>query len=368
MLDGQATLSRVAFLLIFTISHASGAIRGKMQDKNPHATRERRSRAAKDMNPWHPGHICHTQSRMLHGGKTEAAVCKLSALSCDASEAAKPHRLVCAFPVSKGDTQKNITVQSYGQRILLHPQSHEDFGKGCNPEHYFTSLTVFVSRDHANLFHFLKVQALPMFLALRQFGLEWSPFNLVFLDVMDMGNEPLFLQDFKQLAGLEVKRAEQLTAAYCTNEAIIGIEPNTMFPMNWVSAHPTDLMGELQRDMTAFRVWVMSKFGIKAEQGMQRTKPCVVVPLRLGGMTTRRLENANELVVAILARGWDVIVQDFGGIPFEEQLLIISRASILLGVHGAAFALVPFLPLDAVSVELMPFGFRYAAISECFSA
>lgn len=68
--------------------------------------------------------------------------------------------------------------------------------------------------------------------------------------------------------------------------------------------------------------------------------------------------NADELAAAATARGWDVDVHDFATMPFTEQLQAASTASIMIGSHGAAFAALTFTPRDAVSIELLTFGFR----------
>ena len=95
-----------------------------------------------------------------------------------------------------------------------------------------------------------------------------------------------------------------------------------------------------------------------------RHQPHLVVVDR-GANATRRLVQAHQIAAAARRRGWGASVYDFSKVPLRRQLMIVSNCSILLASHGAALGLLAFLPGNGVSVELMPFGMRYAAAASC---
>lgn len=69
-------------------------------------------------------------------------------------------------------------------------------------------------------------------------------------------------------------------------------------------------------------------------------------------------------------RGVAFEVVDFEGMPFERQVELMSRTSVLIGIHGAGLVNAMFLPPGAAVIELMPhrefesFFFRWTGVSK----
>jgi capsular polysaccharide biosynthesis protein len=66
-------------------------------------------------------------------------------------------------------------------------------------------------------------------------------------------------------------------------------------------------------------------------------------------VTTYLRDKCNKL-------GIDFIVADFYGdkkdTPFQEQALFVSKASIMIGMHGAGLNMFHFMPFNSVVVEI----------------
>ena len=76
-----------------------------------------------------------------------------------------------------------------------------------------------------------------------------------------------------------------------------------------------------------------------------------------------------QLIVTCLTSSPDVLsgdmcrsvqVANLAEMSFRDQLLTASQTSVFIGPHGAAFALIPFLPKSAIVVELQPYSYGYA--------
>lgn len=72
---------------------------------------------------------------------------------------------------------------------------------------------------------------------------------------------------------------------------------------------------------------------------------------------TRAIANMNNLRAALEDIGVNVQSVQFEHLSFREQLQLVSKARVLIGVHGAALSFIPFLhPKKSLSIELLPFG------------
>jgi hypothetical protein len=69
-------------------------------------------------------------------------------------------------------------------------------------------------------------------------------------------------------------------------------------------------------------------------------------------LSSRRLVNLPYLAYALLRAGMDVTIAAFECLELKEQIALVSRASTLVGAHGAALSLGRFLPDDGAIIEL----------------
>lgn len=94
---------------------------------------------------------------------------------------------------------------------------------------------------------------------------------------------------------------------------------------------------------------------------------------RSSGKTDRKLENMEEDLAYLQSQYPSHLVRavSFEGLPFEEQLRIITGTDVLVAVHGAGNIHVLFLPADATLVEYIPQTFqdrrRFRYLAECLN-
>ena len=86
---------------------------------------------------------------------------------------------------------------------------------------------------------------------------------------------------------------------------------------------------------------------------MQAAAKRVVVAVRKE-TESRRLKNAAELTSHLAQTGWNVSQVSLGSLPFREQILLMSDAKVLIGVHGSDLVSFLFMPFQAVVIEVMP--------------
>lgn len=83
--------------------------------------------------------------------------------------------------------------------------------------------------------------------------------------------------------------------------------------------------------------------------------------------TRRRLRNEDALVKALTASGFETV--DFATLPLREQIIIVSEASIIVGIHGAGLSHLLHAPAGGHLIEITqphlahPEYWRLAALS-----
>ena len=87
---------------------------------------------------------------------------------------------------------------------------------------------------------------------------------------------------------------------------------------------------------------------------LQEADPKRVVIAARKANENRRLGNTQELASSLRSKGFNVSVATFGDMTFEEQLLMVADAKVLVGVHGSDLVNMLFMPLRAVVIEVLP--------------
>lgn len=107
--------------------------------------------------------------------------------------------------------------------------------------------------------------------------------------------------------------------------------------------------------MREFVAWVLQGFGLI--QGDGHSDPPKLLIFERGATDRRQLHGVQLLEEFALSQEWAVQRIMPSTTSIEDQLKAVISASMLVTIHGAAFALAAFLPRKAVAVELMPYGF-----------
>ena len=98
-------------------------------------------------------------------------------------------------------------------------------------------------------------------------------------------------------------------------------------------------------------------WGVKQQYQIDPAKkpnPQRIVVTKRKAPESRRLNNADELIVALSDLGFDAELITFGELSFADQLRVVSDAAVLVGVTGSDLVSLIFLPTNAAIVEIFP--------------
>jgi hypothetical protein len=96
--------------------------------------------------------------------------------------------------------------------------------------------------------------------------------------------------------------------------------------------------------------------GASVPAGRVRVRPRVLYfknppPRCLGALPERSL-------LALLGGGFEVVVVDLGGLPWEDQVRAVAGSDILVSVHGKGLTNLLWLQPGSIVLDIMPPGFR----------
>ena len=246
----------------------------------------------------------------------------------------------------------------------------------CAGAHTFSDIPVVImSRDLCNLFHTFGTQLLPLYTALVRFDLQNVRFKLVFVHDWPYVHgeyERKFLEIFETVSGgVRPETLAQLPDVACAETAIVGVEPQHLFPLPYDIRLERDYAGRFSWASSIFRGyvdWILRAYDLQlpdfseedaAEQGL------VLIVTRTAGHS-RQMRGSDALAEHARQMGWRVQTLDISTLSIREQLEVVMTASIFISVHGAALTLAAFLPVRSVAVELMPVGFGSAANTDFY--
>ena len=248
--------------------------------------------------------FCEEQNPEIGVEGLEKCICKMPGLLCDLSHS------TCQYPAAFGNDKSGLTVSLYTVQYTLLPINSSIFTNHCTLATEVLSPSIFLTLDHENAFHFIKVQALPLFLALCKFGLQDGSFSLFLIDATLKGRSGRFFKEFERLSGAPVRFVHELPSPYCMGTTIIGVDANVIFPMHWTLPEPSKTVSALQRDVAAFRAWMLHKYLIddnellSSQNLKDHSTPRLLIPLRLGENVARKLMNPHDLAAAAISRDW----------------------------------------------------------------
>ena len=96
---------------------------------------------------------------------------------------------------------------------------------------------------------------------------------------------------------------------------------------------------------------VKQHYGIDPSQSVSPKR--VVIAVRRP-TESRRLSNANDLLIALQSQGFNASLVVFGDLTFTQQLHAVSDAAVLVGVTGSDLINLVFLPFTGSIVEIFP--------------
>lgn len=264
----------------------------------------------------------------------------------------------------KASDDGEVTFTFYGINATFARMKHSQASATCKGALLFRDVPLVIAqRDAVNVYHILNVQLVPIFTALRDFGLDGAKFQIIFLnhwgnvaDDSDVGKK--WLGFFERMSGgVPPITPETLPATICATTAIVGPTPHGP-GLHMSNTDKYDYVSEHYRSketMKHYVSWILQGFGLV--QGDGYADPPKLLILERGPEDRRQMHGVEHIEKVANDRGW--IVQKLlpSVTSVEDQLKAVLSANLLITVHGAAFALAAFLPRKAVAVELMPYGF-----------
>lgn len=227
-------------------------------------------------------------------------------------------------------------------------------------------LTIFVMRyEYCNLYHTM-TDWFNTFQALVAFNVSaGTPLQVVWVDGHAKG---LLDEPWRELYG-PVRYLSQITTPTRFERALL-VHAGYSSPINQHIGTVTPCSGlPAIRDFARF---ALSSYGLPHAQPWPRVaadaplritllvrRTYVAHPRNMNGYTTRKLDNCDELAAALRSASaqFDARCYVFTEYSYGEQLHIIARTDVLIGMHGAGLSHALFLPPQGVLLELMPSGY-----------
>ncbi|XP_066290211.1 protein O-linked-mannose beta-1,4-N-acetylglucosaminyltransferase 2-like isoform X2 [Branchiostoma lanceolatum] len=210
-----------------------------------------------------------------------------------------------------------------------------------------------------NLMHVFHDDLLPIYSTLRQItASDLDLFNLNTRLVVMEGWRPGEFVDLYQMFSTEdlvfkqdLVNSEELA---CFTNAHVGLsKATTWYQYGFkVPQGPKDNITVTAREITQFTDFVCTRLGIEKTDNTE-SKYIVLFSRRLN----RLIVNEVDVTIA-LAREFDmrVVTLSMESHTVPQQIAVIRKASMLVGVHGSFLTLAMFLPPGAVVVELFPYA------------
>ncbi|XP_067933876.1 protein O-linked-mannose beta-1,4-N-acetylglucosaminyltransferase 2-like [Watersipora subatra] len=279
-------------------------------------------------------------------GEAERSVCTVSHVCYTTNNVSKRHELYALH-----STEQYATPLLLGYIIAtdLFPQSTIyllDKKDDCQStsQTLLPGVSILLYRFKPdNIMHVLHDDVLPVYAVLHKLYPELSapyPVRLAFAD--DYGVMP-----YDELyADLVQESLVYDSLDLCFEEIIVGFDKSTL----WYQYGFTKPQGPIAHNASLISDIISGYIGNKKEPSSKQ----ITVFSR---QDTRRIINEAELMLS-LAREFSISVRllDLNSHSMSEVIEIMSRSSIVIGMHGALFSSMIWLPENAVVVELFPYA------------
>ena len=263
------------------------------------------------------------------------------------------------FKLKKGYFQLACS-KSVNDTYKFNPKSHLNawfdsclFTKDVESLHRINEWTIAVLRyEYANLYHTM-TDYYNAFLLAKTFQLDPDNVNILFVD----GHPKGALDTTWQYLFKSFIRAGEMQTATTFNNLVW----NIMGYDSPLSKHSLNILPYLEE----FREFFLSRHGVSTHHALNCKKLTVMFlwrrdylahPRNPSGTVSRKIKNEDELLNAVqsLLAGHNVYGVQIDKYPMKTQLLLISKADLLIGMHGAGLSHTLFLPKHAGLIEFYP--------------
>ena len=258
---------------------------------------------------------------------------------------------------SQSDGIDKIDFSFANGKVEAQRQDIDMWPEGCETTH---ELVFIIQRNFKNIFHWLIDQVLPYALTLKEFSLQKSQPKLFVLDSTEFhGHRAAVFENldsvWSEISGQDVLDWEtEIDRPFCAKVALFG-QPGRNFQFEMHVEQSLRTIQDLRPSYSWFSDWVKHKFNVSTSHGLLKEPRVVLIDRARSGY--RRLLQSENVLEALVARGWSASLAHFEELSFHEQLKLIANADVLIAPHGAALTHLIFMPPWAVVVELRPHGF-----------
>jgi hypothetical protein len=231
--------------------------------------------------------------------------------------------------------------------VTVKPMDVPDVAPACTI-HRDVPAIVFSNRGYTgNYFHSFTDVLLPIFTTARRFQGE-----VEFL-VTDMMIYLIFkyLPVFKNLTKYDIVDFDSDDQVRCYKKAYIGLTSHDDFGID------PDRIPE-RYTLVDFTRFMRTTYGLTrdvVEIPIQKTlgrKPRLMIVARA---RTRRFVNLDEIVRAAEKLGFEVVATEMTD-DLAQLSVVINSCDAMMGVHGAGLTNIVFLPINAVVIQILPWG------------
>ena len=220
--------------------------------------------------------------------------------------------------------------------------------------HLDTSALRFYQDAPDNYCHFVLGNLFEVFVGLSESGVVEADLDLTHNNV---------LPKFEPLYSVFTARPLRRLSSHAEGARKLSLTPT----VDWTTLESTRDFGHY---LTGFQSFIWNRLNIRPAAPANQ----VTLIRRNRVASNRYVINEAQLIGQLEAeckrRGVAFEVVDFEGMPFERQVALMSRTSVLIGIHGAGLVNAMFLPPGAAVIELLPhrkfesFFFRWTGISK----
>lgn len=226
-------------------------------------------------------------------------------------------------------------------------------------------VTLLVFRDDAfNVFHSL-ANILNSFLSLLILNIKPKVDRVVILDTLQDG--PYF-SSWKAFSDNVIRLNEEV----CFEKAVYSIPGGSNFIWKDVWVPNNCYHSSVLKSYIRF---MLKHYNLLEQKRREKESPIRITfsvrKFKPGATPGRRIMNEDELVNILKNEiktptrkpvPTNIVVIDFGTIPFEKQIELMRNTDIYIGMHGAGMTHLIYLPDEAVVIELFPKGWHQSSM------
>ncbi|XP_022137684.1 protein O-linked-mannose beta-1,4-N-acetylglucosaminyltransferase 2-like [Momordica charantia] len=219
----------------------------------------------------------------------------------------------------------------------------------CTRNHSVPAILFSTGGYAGNHFHDFTDVVIPLFVTAREFNGE--------VQFLITDTQPWWVLKYQaiisKLSKFDIINIDKETQVHCFPRAIVGLKRDDKELRIDPKKH--------SYSMRDFKEFLRSCYSLKRDRGGGRGRKKGLKPqlLIVARRRTRSFTNTEEIRKMARKLGFKVIVME-PDVNVKKVAEIVNSCDVMMGVHGAGLANIVFLPKNAVFIQIVPFGSRWA--------